>query len=508
MEFIISNKNIENQCTDCIIIGIFKINRLSKTAKKLDKISNGYISDILNNGSLKGEIGQTLLLHHVPNILSKQVLLVGCGIEETLNVYKYKQIIKNTINAINNICITEAISFLIELQVRQCNTYWKIRQTIETSQETIYKFKKFKTNKCEQHTTLSKLILNVSIEKNELINSQYAIKHGIAISNGIKIAKDISNMPPNICNPAYLASLSHKLANKFKQKINTHILGKQEMKDLKMNAYLAVSSGSQNEPIMSVIEYDFNPDIKKQPIVLIGKGLTFDSGGISVKPADHMDEMKYDMCGAASVYGIMHIAAELELPLNIIGILAGCENMIDGRSMRPGDILTTMSGKTVEVLNTDAEGRLVLCDVMTYVERFNPQVVIDIATLTGACVIALGQNMSGLMSNNDSLANELINASKESYDLAWCLPMTDEYQEELNSCFADVANIGKHKAGAITAACFLSRFASNYIWAHLDIAGTAWKSGKDKGATGRPIAMMSQFLLNRSKFKINENLEI
>lgn len=341
------------------------------------------------------------------------------------------------------------------------------------------------------------MVFNVPTRR-ELTSGERAIQHGLAIAAGIKAAKDLGNMPPNICNAGYLASQARQLADSFSPNVSTRVIGEQQMKELGMNAYLAVGQGSQNESLMSVIEYkgSKNPDAK--PIVLVGKGLTFDSGGISIKPADSMDEMKYDMCGAASVYGVMRMAAELQLPLNIVGVLAGCENMPGGRAYRPGDVLTTMNGQTVEVLNTDAEGRLVLCDVLTYVERFEPDVVIDVATLTGACVIALGHHLTGLMANHNPLASELISASEQAGDRAWRLPMMDEFQDQLDSNFADMANIGGRPGGAITAACFLSRFTRKYSWAHLDIAGTAWRSGKAKGATGRPVAMLSQFLLNRA----------
>ena len=271
-----------------------------------------------------------------------------------------------------------------------------------------------------------------------------------------------------------------------------------------MNAYLAVGQGSQNESLMSIIEYKGNQDPESRPIVLVGKGLTFDSGGISIKPADGMDEMKYDMCGAATVYGVMRVVAELQLPINVIGVLAGCENMPGGKAYRPGDILTTMSGQTVEVLNTDAEGRLVLCDTLTYVERFEPELVIDIATLTGACMVALGHHYSGLMSNHNPLAHELMNASEQAGDRAWRLPLGEEFYEQIESNFADLANTGGRLGGAITAGCFLARFASKYNWAHLDIAGTAWRSGKAKGATGRPVSLLSQFLLNRAGLNSDE----
>ena len=303
-------------------------------------------------------------------------------------------------------------------------------------------------------------------------------------------------MPPNICNPAYLAEQAQILANDY-DNVSTQIVGEQEMEELGMGSYLAVGRGSVNESLMSIIKYNGAGDDSK-PLVLIGKGLTFDSGGISLKPGAGMDEMKYDMGGAAGVLGAMHSLAELQLPINVIGILAGCENMPSSNAYRPGDILTTMSGQTVEVLNTDAEGRLVLCDALTYVERFDPELVIDVATLTGACVVALGAHATGLLSTHNPLAHELLNASEQSGDRAWRLPLWDDYQDQLESPFADFTNLGGKEAGTITAACFLSKFTKKYHWAHLDIAGTAWRGGKNKGSTGRPVSMLTQFLLNRS----------
>ncbi len=312
----------------------------------------------------------------------------------------------------------------------------------------------------------------------------------------MKVTKDVANMPPNICNPAYLWDQAQQLAAEY-DSIDVECVNEANMADLGMNSYLAVGRGSENESLMSIIHHKGGePD--QQPLVLVGKGLTFDSGGISLKPGEGMDEMKYDMGGAASVLGVMHTVAALNLPVNVIGVLAGCENMPDGKSYRPGDILTTMSGQTVEVLNTDAEGRLVLCDALTYVERFDPDTVIDVATLTGACIIALGKHATGLMSTHNPLAHELLNASEQASDRAWRLPLWDDYQEQLESPFADMTNLGGRPAGSITAGCFLSRFTKKYNWAHLDIAGTAWNSGKNKGATGRPVPMLAQFLMNRA----------
>jgi len=306
----------------------------------------------------------------------------------------------------------------------------------------------------------------------------------------------VANMPPNICNPAYLWEQAQQMAEEYGS-VNVEVVNEANMKDLGMNSYLAVGRGSENESLMSIIHHKGGAD-DQAPLVLVGKGLTFDSGGISLKPGDGMDEMKYDMGGAASVLGVMHTVAALNLPINVIGVLAGCENMPDANAYRPGDILTTMSGQTVEVLNTDAEGRLVLCDALTYVERFDPETVVDVATLTGACIIALGKHATGLMSTHNPLAHELLNASEQASDRAWRLPLWDDYQEQLESPFADMANIGGRPAGSITAGCFLSRFTKKYNWAHLDIAGTAWNSGKNKGATGRPVPMLAQFLMNRA----------
>lgn len=411
MEFSVKSGSPEKQRSACIVVGVFEPRRLSPIAEQLDKISDGYISALLRRGELEGKPGQTLLLHHVPNILSERILLIGCGKERELDERQYKQVIQKTINTLNDTGSMEAVCFLTELHVKGRNNYWKVRQAVETAKETLYSFDQLKTNKSEPRRPLRKMVFNVPTRR-ELTSGERAIQHGLAIAAGIKAAKDLGNMPPNICNAAYLASQARQLADTYSKNVITRVIGEQQMKELGMNSYLAVGNGSQNESLMSVIEYKGNPAEDARPIVLVGKGLTFDSGGISIKPAEGMDEMKYDMCGAAAVYGVMRMVAELQLPLNVIGVLAGCENMPGGRAYRPGDVLTTMSGQTVEVLNTDAEGRLVLCDVLTYVERFEPEAVIDVATLTGACVIALGHHITGLMSNHNPLAHELIGASE------------------------------------------------------------------------------------------------
>ncbi|MCJ8274373.1 MAG: leucyl aminopeptidase, partial [Psychrosphaera sp.] len=363
------------------------------------------------------------------------------------------------------------------------------------TQDGLYCFNQLKSKKDETRRPLRKMVFNVPTRR-ELSLGENAIKHGLAIAKGMTDCKDVGNMPPNICTPTYLADRALELADNY-ERITTNIIDEAQMNDLGMHCYLAVGRGSVQESKMSIIHYS-GADESVAPIVLVGKGLTFDSGGISLKPGEAMDEMKWDMGGAAGVYGTMHALAELNLNINVIGVLAGCENMPGGNAYRPGDVLTTMSGQTVEVLNTDAEGRLVLCDALTYVECFDPDTVIDVATLTGACVVALGKHASGLLSTHNPLAHELINASEQSGDRAWRLPLWDEYQEQLESPFADFTNLGGKAAGTITAACFLSRFNKKYNWAHLDIAGTAWRSGPQKGSTGRPVPMLTQFLMNRA----------
>lgn len=495
MEFSVKSGSPEKQNRACIVVGVFEPRRLSPTAEQLDEISEGYISNILRRGDLEGKSGQMLLLHNVPNILSERVLLVGCGKERELDERQYRQIINKTIKSLNETGSMEAVCFLSELHVKSRDTYWKVRQAVEATQDCLYSFNSLKTRKEEPRRPLRKIVFNVPTRR-ELPLGERAINHGLAISAGITSCKNVANMPPNICNPAYLSEQAKMLEADY-DNVSVEIIDEAQMEELGMGSYLAVGRGSENQSLMSIIKYSGANDDTK-PIVLVGKGLTFDSGGISLKPGAAMDEMKYDMGGAAGVLGAMHALAELQLPLNVIGILAGCENMPDANAYRPGDILTTMSGQTVEVLNTDAEGRLVLCDVLTYVERFEPESVIDVATLTGACVVALGQHASGLLSSHNPLAHELINASDQSGDRAWRLPLWDEYQEQLDSPFADFTNLGGKGAGTITAACFLSRFTKKYHWAHLDIAGTAWRSGAHKGSTGRPVSMLTQFLLNRS----------
>ncbi|MGY8875511.1 MAG: leucyl aminopeptidase, partial [Pseudoalteromonas sp.] len=387
---------------------VYEPRRLSPIGEQLDKISDGYISNLLRRGDLEGKPGQVLLLHHVPNVLSERILLVGCGKERELDDKQYKQIISKTINTLNETGSMEAVCFLTEQHVKGRDTYWKVRQAVETTQDCLYTFNQLKSKKVDPRRPLRKMVFNVPTRR-ELTIGESAIEHGLAIAAGSKLCKDVANMPPNICNPVYLGEQAQELATDF-DNITVDLIGEKQMAELGMNSYLAVGRGSDNESIMSIINYKGAAD-DQAPIVLVGKGLTFDSGGISLKPGEGMDEMKYDMGGAAGVIGAMRALAQMQLPINVIGVLAGCENMPGSNAYRPGDILTTMSGQTVEVLNTDAEGRLVLCDALTYVERFNPDTVIDVATLTGACIVALGAHATGLLSNHNPLAHDLLKAS-------------------------------------------------------------------------------------------------
>lgn len=472
---------------DCLVVAVFEDGVFSPTAKHLDELSGGLLSRLQQDGDLNGKVTQGLYLHSLPNVQAKRVLAMGFGKQAETTERQFKQAVQKAVEMLSQTQVKTAVFALEEVAIKERSAYWVNRFAVEAIYEQLYVYDEFKTTKSPAPSLSEVSFIGENVD---------ATTHAQAVAFGVKNAKDVANCPPNVCNPRYLADCALALAEQYST-ISTTIVDEKQMAELGMNAYLAVSRGSANEAFMSLIEYRNHPTAK--PIVLVGKGMTFDSGGISIKPSEAMDEMKYDMGGAAAVYGVMNAIAELNLPLNVIGVLAGCENMPDGNAYRPGDIITTMSGKTVEVLNTDAEGRMVLCDALTYVERFEPELVIDIATLTGACMIALGSHNSGLMSSCDTLADQLLAAAQQAGDKAWRLPLGEEYQEQLKSNFADLAHIGGRLGGAITAGQFLSNFTEKYRWAHLDIAGTAWKSGAAKGATGRPVPLLTQFLIDLAK---------
>ncbi|MCD6039526.1 MAG: pepA 1 [Gammaproteobacteria bacterium] len=497
MKFSLDSTDVVKQQTDCIIIGLFEQADLPLAAKQIDKISQNYLTKLLNQGDFQAKIGRTLFLHHVPSLSSPRVLLVGCGNKTTLRASEYQKIVMSSIKALNTVKIQRAISFLTELPVEQRDLPWKIKQTAAMTAEACYCFDQFKSNK-EFKPTLQEMHLYAP--KNEqYIACQTALKQILGINSGVEFTKNLANLPSNICTPPYLATQAKKLSQHYKR-LTVKILEESAMAKLGMGALLAVSKGSVQPAKLICLEYHGSSK-KQAPIVLVGKGITFDTGGLSLKSPDGMVGMKYDMCGAATVLGTLKAAAELKLPLHLVGVIAAVENMPSGSATKPEDIVTSLSGQTIEIMNTDAEGRLILCDALTYSERYKPAVVIDIATLTGAVVVALGQHATGLLSNYQPLAQDLLDAGIESHDRAWQLPLWEDYQEQLKSPFADISNVGGKQGSAITAACFLSRFAKKFHWAHLDVAGTAamMMGGGERCATGRPVPLLMHYLINQSK---------
>ncbi|MFQ5470572.1 MAG: leucyl aminopeptidase [Gammaproteobacteria bacterium] len=496
MDFTVNTTDIRKHRTACVVVGIYESKRLTRSTEALDKISRGFISDLLKRGDIKGKVGTALLLQDIPRASCERVLLIGCGKQnKALDDKQFRKIAQKMAQTLKENNIKDATCYLTDIEVNDKDTGWIAAQLVTITSDIYYNFDQLKSKKGTQGRKLQKLIVNC-VDTDTQKPGRTGIKTGKAIAHGVNLAKDLANLPGNICTPGYLADQARVLAKKH-QKLTTKVIEQKQMETLKMGAFLSVARGSRQAPKLITMEYTGgNSDDK--PIVLVGKGITFDSGGISIKPSPAMDEMKFDMCGAASVFGTIASIAELELPINVVGVVPSCENLPDGNASKPGDVVTSMSGKTIEVLNTDAEGRLILCDALTFCDRFNPEVVIDIATLTGACVIALGKHASGLLSNDQPLADDLLLAGKNSDDRAWQMPLWDNYQEQLRTNFADMANVGGREAGTITAACFLSRFTEKYQWAHLDIAGTAWRSGHHKGATGRPVPLLVEFLINKS----------
>jgi len=485
----------EKQRGACAVVGVFESRKLSDSAKILDKITNGYIKNVLALGDMDGKANTSLLLHKVPETQFKRILLIGLGKEQEFKEKSFVAAMNTVMRSLQKTATTDVTLYLSDFSVKQRPNEWKIVQTVIAAINSSYRFNQLKSKPENDQGNLRKVVLCIS-DQAELAICKTAMQQGIAIANGMNLTKDLGNLAANICTPTYLAKQAKDLAKTHKMKAS--VLEEKDMEKLGMGALLAVAQGSEQPAKLIVLEYH-GSDKKEDPIVLVGKGVTFDTGGISIKPAAEMDEMKFDMSGAASVLGTLHAVAEMKLPVNVVGIIPATENMPSGKATKPGDVITSMSGQTIEILNTDAEGRLILCDALTYAERYKPKAVIDIATLTGACVIALGNFTTGVMSNDEELTAQLLSAGEQIGDRAWQLPLWDEYQDLLKSNFADIANIGGRAAGTITAACFLSRFTKKYHWAHLDIAGTAWKSGQEKGSTGRPVPLLTQYLIAQAK---------
>lgn len=496
MEFDIRTGAAASQRTACAVIGVFEDNTLTAPAQAIDEASDNALQALIKRGDITGKSGSSLLLHDLTGVTAERVLVIGLGKAEKFNPQSFRNAIGMAIKIVANTGSRDTVLHLLALPELGQSCSWAAQQATYVAAEVLYVFDQFKSEK-KSRPKLEKISFGVDNDATAR-EGKLGIAQGKAMADGAALTRDLANLPANICTPSYIAEQAKKLAHKYK--LGLDVLDRKQMQALGMNTLLSVAAGSDEPPKLIVLRY-MGGKAKAKPVILVGKGVTFDTGGISLKPGEGMDEMKYDMCGAASVLGTIKAIAALDLAINVIGIIPATENMPSGTATRPGDIVTSMSGQTVEILNTDAEGRLILCDALTYAERFDPECVIDIATLTGACIIALGHVASGLLANDDSLAQDLLAAGTVSGDRAWQLPLWEDYQDQLNSNFADMANIGGRPAGTITAASFLARFTKKYRWAHLDIAGTAWRSGKDKGATGRPVPLLTNYLISKAATK-------
>ena len=487
MEFSIKTLSPETAKAGCVVVGVYQENELTAAARRIDQASKGALKKAARD--ISGKTGSTLVLHSLPGVAAERVLLVGLGEKETKES-AYRDAVRAAANVLKELDAKEAALFLVDMKIGARPVSWNVRHAVLGMNDALYRFDQLKTQKKPPAPALAEVVLPLSPKK-EL---QDALQEAIATAEGSALARTLGNLPANICTPSYLADEAKKLAREFKLELD--VLERKDMEKLGMGALLSVASASHQPPKLIVLHY--KGDSKKKPLAFVGKGITFDTGGISLKPAAEMDEMKYDMSGAASVLGAVRALAQMRAPVNVVGVIPACENMPGGHATKPGDIVTTLSGQTVEILNTDAEGRLILCDALSYAERFDPEAVVDIATLTGACVIALGHVATGLFANDEKLAEDIREAADDAWDRVWQMPLWEDYQEQLRSNFADFANIGGRPAGSVTAACFLARFTRKLRWAHLDIAGTAWKSGREKGSTGRPVPLLVRFALRQA----------
>lgn len=477
--------------TACIVVGVYENGVLSSAAARVDNATDGLIKRQVDSGDISGKTGNSTLLFAPEGIPAKRVLVVGLGAQKSFDAARYQKVNLEATRALGRLPVSYAVSWLTEIDVPGRDSAWRVRIAALAADHAAYRYTAtFKPRDKSAQPELG------AIGFAGKADAQAGLDQASAIAEGVRFARELANLPPNICNPAHIAEQARAFAE-GKDKVSCRVLDHVEMESLGFGSLLAVARGSINKPKLVVLQYDGGNEGDK-PHAFVGKGVTFDSGGISLKPGAGMEEMKFDMGGAASVLGAFVAAVSMGLKLNLVCVVPAVENMPDGDSYRPSDVLTSLSGLTIEVLNTDAEGRLILCDALTWTaQTFQPHTLIDTATLTGACVIALGKHASALMSKHDDLAAELLAAGEASLDRAWRMPLWDEYQTQLESGFADVANIGGKSAGAITAACFLSRFTEGQRWAHLDIAGTAWDEGRKGLATGRPVALLAQWLIDR-----------
>jgi leucyl aminopeptidase len=494
MEFFVSTASPSRQRTECAIVGVYDKGVLSAAAEDLDARIGGRIAKLVKRGDLRGKTGDAVLLTDVTGAPCERVIVLGLGTKGAFKRKQYRKALTSALGVLARTGAKDAVSYLGLDEIADADAYQQARIAVEAVTASQYRTPDHKTSNKKPKPSLVQFGIGVA-ERGDKSKAERGIEHGLGLVSGMALMRDLANQPANVCTPSYLARTAKNLARDYK-KLNVRVLNEAECKRLGMGSFLSVTAGTEEPAYLIVFEY-YGAERSQAPTVLVGKGVTFDTGGISLKPPAQMDEMKFDMSGAASVFGTMKAVLELELPINVVGVVPACENMPSGRATKPGDIVKSMSGQTIEVLNTDAEGRLILCDAITYSRRFKPDVVIDIATLTGACVIALGNQMSGLFSNDDELANALLEAGKRSDDRAWQMPIAEEYGEQLKSNFADFANVAGREGGAITAACFLAKFTDGLRWAHLDIAGTAYQGGANKGSTGRPVPLLVDYLLNK-----------
>jgi leucyl aminopeptidase len=473
----------------CVVIGAFANAPLQGSAALIDRACDGALQALIKSGDIKTDWKETTLLHGLRGLKAQRILVVGCGEIEKFTGIRYDNACSSAGAFLRDHVSTSAHICLHEIAAGNTTEYWRLRQAAVNLARANYRYTTTKQPKDDENKPLSDASFNAPMQM------QAALDEARGIAKGYLRSMELGNLPPNICNPAYLAETAQQIANSYRN-VSLEVLEEEQMTELRMWALLAVGRGSRQGSKLIVLKYQ-GADETRRPIVLVGKGITFDSGGLSLKPPPNMEQMKFDMGGAASVIGAFEACVDMQLPLNVICVVATAENMPGGNAYRPGDVLTSMSGKTIEVLNTDAEGRLVLCDALTYSQRFNPAALIDVATLTGAAVIALGHHASIIMSKHDDLADELIHAGETAVDRGWRLPLWDDYQSQLKSPFADMKNVGGLPAGSITAGCFLSRFTEDHRWAHIDCAGSTWIWGGDKGSTGRPAGLLTQFLIER-----------
>jgi leucyl aminopeptidase len=489
VEFSIKTLSPETAKVGCVVLGVHAGEQLTPAAKRIDEASRGALSKAL--GDLGARTGATLLLRSLTGVAAARVLLVGLGSRKEFAESAYREGVRAAASALRELGAKDAALFLVDIKVGARPVAWNLRHAVLGMREAFYRFDQLKTQKQPPEPALTRVVLPLAPSA----ALEQALAEAAATADGTALARTLGNLPANICTPSYLADEAKKLSRQLK--LGIEVLERRDLERLGMGAFLAVTRGSHQPPKFIVLRYAGAAKSRK-PLVLVGKGITFDTGGISLKPSAEMDEMKFDMSGAASVLGALRALAGMKAPVNVVGLIPACENMPGGAAIKPGDVVTTLSGQTVEILNTDAEGRLILCDALTYAARLEPEAVVNVATLTGACVIALGHVATGLFANDQKLADEILDAADDAWDRVWQMPLWQDYQEQLRSNFADFANIGGRPAGSITAACFLSRFTRELRWAHLDIAGTAWKSGRDKGSTGRPVPLLVRFAMRHA----------